>query len=137
MIDRYASALPQFDLTEIMIQVRNDLECSDWGFDQFREAEIEYRQFLALCKTYPGTGIMPTRLADAVWHKHILNTNQYATDTYAYFGYFLHHQPCRPPLNVVERSILLFDFHFGVKSDNRIVMCYCTDGTINSKNEII
>ncbi|MFT3701212.1 MAG: glycine-rich domain-containing protein-like [Agriterribacter sp.] len=64
-----------------------------WSPLQANEAEIEYKRFLALKRTYPEKDIVPNRDVDIFWHQHILDTEKYAIDCEEIFGYFLHHYP--------------------------------------------
>jgi hypothetical protein len=126
-------ALPTFDLSEVMKQVRADPIHSDWPEERFVQAELEYRQFLSLCRSNPGQKVMPTRLGDAVWHQHILNTKLYVDDCRSYLGYYLHHLPRMPDKDIVEASHRLFGDlaslnGIGGTREEFVVMCYCTDG---------
>lgn len=118
--------LPTFDLTMVMGQLKADPHYADWPVEKLQQAETEYRQFVALCRSNPGERVMPTRLGDAVWHQHILNTKQYVQDTRDYLGYYLHHQPTTPSEEIIEASHRMFGEHFGCK-ERFVVMCYCTD----------
>ena len=57
--------------------------------------ESEYKRFLTLVKWNQASNhvIVPTRLMDEVWHRHILDTSAYAEDTQRVLGYFLEHYP--------------------------------------------
>ena len=69
------------------------------GYSPTKAAELaeEYRKYLALV----GTGLqpVPSKKVDDAWHAHILNTKNYAADTQALFGHFLHHEPANLLLN--------------------------------------
>lgn len=57
------------------------------------EAVRHYRAFLHLLALYPDRQIVPTKVIDAVWHAHILDTSKYAADCEQVFGRFVHHFP--------------------------------------------
>lgn len=85
-------ALPAFDLAAVIARVKK--ENSDWTPDRLKNAEQEYRQFVADAKQAPGKRKRPsTDDMDKVWHAHILFTKKYAEDCQAYLGRFLHHEP--------------------------------------------
>lgn len=56
-------------------------------------AERQYRHFLALQYAYSDIRIVPTKLIDAFWHAHILDTRAYHRDCEYMFGRYLHHNP--------------------------------------------
>lgn len=57
-------------------------------------AEFQYRAFLRNVNLVGfRQGCRPSRLADQMWHAHILHTKKYAVDCRKLFGRFLHHQP--------------------------------------------
>ena len=62
----------------------------DIGLDA---ALLDYRRFLTLHLEQPDLPLVPTRVIDAVWHAHILDTWNYARDCHDVFGHFLHHDP--------------------------------------------
>ena len=55
--------------------------------------EREYRRFLALRLTHQDAEIVPCKLVDLMWHRHILDTRAYAADCDRIFGEFMHHFP--------------------------------------------
>jgi hypothetical protein len=55
--------------------------------------EQEYRRFLALHLMYPEAAIVPCKVVDEMWHRHILDTAAYRGDCDAIFGRFLDHFP--------------------------------------------
>lgn len=106
-------ALPTFDLSDVMAQIASDSRYAGWSEAQLRQAEDEYRQFLALARAYPFAQMMPSELGDVVWHTHILNTRSYAADVQSFLGRFLHHRPCQSSREAVDRVKGLFEKHFG------------------------
>jgi hypothetical protein len=55
--------------------------------------EGEYRKFLALHLLYPDADIVPCKIVDDMWHRHILDTAAYRGDCDVIFGQFLDHFP--------------------------------------------
>lgn len=93
--------LPTFDLSRVMLAVKNDdtakkpipREMEEQALkEKLKKMETAYREFLLECKTSPDA-VTPTADADIVWHKHILHSQQYVRDCHDYFGYYLHHEP--------------------------------------------
>jgi hypothetical protein len=64
-----------------------------WPRERVEAAEGEYRRFLYLMKKYPNELTAPPVEVDTFWHHHIVDTEKYARDCAAVFGYFLHHNP--------------------------------------------
>jgi hypothetical protein len=60
---------------------------------QLDTMEAEYRKFLALRLAHPDVDIVPCKLVDEMWHRHILDTRAYADDCELIFGGFMHHFP--------------------------------------------
>lgn len=83
--------LPTFDLSYVEEQLAAKPEFADWSPERFRNAIEEYRQFCFLAKH--DSSAIPTKDADEIWHRHILNTRLYFSDCEAYFGHYLHHKP--------------------------------------------
>ena len=86
-------ALPTFNLSRLWEQVLHDSRYADWSRERFDAAIEAYRQYLARCKAETGSMHVAEEDVDVIWHKHILNTEQYARNCNSYFGYFLHHRP--------------------------------------------
>ena len=57
----------------------------------------EYKRFLQLKQSHLGKSLSPSKLMDAVWHIHILDTKMYSSDCQRIFGKFLHHAPSYGP----------------------------------------
>jgi hypothetical protein len=64
-----------------------------WTAATTQQAESLYRRFLMLHMMFPSEEFVPTKVIDAYWHQHILDTRKYAADCDAVFGTFLHHDP--------------------------------------------
>src|SRR3954449_882025 len=88
--------IPIFNLTNVVAQLQRKAP-EVWTGETALEAEREYRRFLTLAKFQPELRAVPSRLVDELWHRHILNTEQYARDCHEYFGFFLHHNPSEAP----------------------------------------
>lgn len=82
----------QIDLSPInnKLQYENP---SLWTDEMIAETETDYRRFLALNLLYPTETLSVNKMLDEYWHQHILDTQKYADDCEAIFGYFLHHYP--------------------------------------------
>jgi hypothetical protein len=69
----------------------------DEGFglseDRLDLMEQEYRRFLALHLAFPDVDVVPCKLVDEMWHRHILDTAAYREDCQKIFGRFLDHFP--------------------------------------------
>lgn len=83
-------AFETLDLTPVMQRVRkaHNLDAATAA-----RAELLYRQFLQLHKKHPDAKLIPSRLVDAVWHEHLLDSQKYIADCEALFGSYLHHNP--------------------------------------------
>ena len=66
---------------------------NNWDEATWALASKEYLRFLKLRQKYPSVTLVPNELIDAVWHAHILNTEQYHADCDRLFGKYLHHVP--------------------------------------------
>ena len=116
-----AYCLPQLDLKIIAEQIIHKAGYEDWEGSRIESALEEYKKFLALCKNYPNTPIIPGRDVDTVWHRHILNTEKYAADCQSYFGSFLHHRPhsrikvgTKEPNEAWVNTLRLYEEMFGI-----------------------
>ena len=61
--------------------------------DEISSAINQYRRYLTLKIRYPNVNLVPTDDIDLIWHTHILDTENYATDCKKLFGRYLHHKP--------------------------------------------
>jgi hypothetical protein len=77
----------------VKLKLQDIEEGQGWSEEQCEEAELEYKKFLALKRTYPEKEIVPNKMVDIFWHQHILDTAKYAEDCETLFGYFVHHFP--------------------------------------------
>lgn len=89
------------DMTKAQLVAKLDLEpimarvAAETGLPAatLARAEMLYRQFLILKADNPGRIIPPPKLADLVWHEHIVFTKRYIADCEMVFGTYLHHSP--------------------------------------------
>lgn len=64
-----------------------------WDLDTVDRADLEYRVFLQAIRDNPGVSLAPSKLVDAFWHHHILDTQAYIEDCDRLFGEYVHHFP--------------------------------------------
>lgn len=81
------------DLGNVRMKLADHDEGPGLGTDELDLMEIEYRKFLALQLMYPNADIVPCKVVDEMWHRHILDTAAYREDCDAIFGRFLDHFP--------------------------------------------
>jgi hypothetical protein len=95
MADDVTAALDRvekIDLSPISVKLQYE-DPAKWTRETLADAECTYRRFLALNLLYPTERIAVNKVIDEYWHQHILDTQKYAEDCQAVFGYFLHHYP--------------------------------------------
>lgn len=110
--------LVDLDLSSIMDRLADDMEMDSATLTQ---AEQLYRQYLTLRAMHPGADLVPPKLADAVWHYHMLDSRKYAADCDAMLGGFLHHNPNTPAAVASknwETTKKLYADTFGVDLDS-------------------
>ncbi|WP_199574385.1 hypothetical protein [Streptomyces murinus] len=56
-------------------------------------------KFVTACATYPGAGLVPSRIVDEGWHALILHTAMYADLCERLGGRMVHHSPGYAPTN--------------------------------------
>jgi hypothetical protein len=114
--------LAGLDLRMIVMKLMDSEEGQGWSEAYCERVEVEYRRFLALTREYPDEAIVPSKVIDAFWHAHILDTQAYAPDCDRFFGFFLHHFPyfgMRGPEDAqalgdaYDRTLELYELHFG------------------------
>lgn len=81
------------DLDAIRFKIENPEDGPAPSAAEIDAMDAEYRRFLALRIAFPGEEIVPCKLVDAMWHRHILDTRAYAEDCQRLFGEFVHHFP--------------------------------------------
>ena len=87
------AAIEALDLGRIIAKLCHVESGEGWSRARADAAVQEYRRFLYLMKAFPTAETVPSVEVDTVWHYHILDTMQYASDCATVFGYFLHHDP--------------------------------------------
>jgi hypothetical protein len=85
--------LGTLDLTNIRMKLADPDEGAGLDIGSFDLMETEYRKFLALHLLHPDAEIVPCKIVDEMWHRHILDTAAYRQDCQAIFGRFLDHFP--------------------------------------------
>jgi len=79
----------KLNLSDILEKVAKD---NGWT-DEFKyKVKEEYMKFLYIIKHY-GSGAVPSKMVDLLWHQHILDTKIYMKDMKAIFGRYIHHNP--------------------------------------------
>jgi hypothetical protein len=81
------------DLSNVRMKLADTEEGPGLGAERLDLMEREYRKFLALHLAFPDAEIVPCKLVDQIWHRHILDTAAYRVDCDALFGEFLDHFP--------------------------------------------
>ena len=109
------------DLRMITEKLMDVEEGQGWSRDYCDRVAVEYRRFLALTRHYPDQAIVPSKIVDAFWHAHILDTQAYAPDCERLFGFFLHHYPyfgmrgpedAQAPGSAYDETLSLYTKHF-------------------------
>lgn len=81
------------DLSDVRMKLADPDEGPGLSSGYIELMESEYRKFLALQLMYPDADIVPCKIVDEMWHRHILDTAAYRDDCDAVFGRFLDHFP--------------------------------------------
>jgi hypothetical protein len=81
------------DLSNVRMKLADSDEGPGLSGAQVDLMEAEYRKFLALQLMHPDADIVPCKIVDEMWHRHILDTAAYREDCDAIFGRFLDHFP--------------------------------------------
>lgn len=81
------------DLSNVRMKLADSDEGPGLDAESIALMEQEYRKFLALQMLYPDADIVPCKIVDEMWHRHILDTAAYREDCAAIFGRFLDHFP--------------------------------------------
>lgn len=89
-LDRLDGSL---DLSNVRMKLADAEEGPGLSRDDIQLMETEYRKFLALHLMHPDADIVPCKIVDEMWHRHILDTAAYRADCNAIFGEFLDHFP--------------------------------------------
>lgn len=91
--DALARVDRHLDLTNVRRKFADPEEGKGYGPAHLDVMEREYRKFLALRIAYPDLEVVPCKLADEMWHQHILDTAAYRADCETLFGELLDHYP--------------------------------------------
>ena len=83
----------EIDFTYIRAKLLEPDAGKPWPPDLIDYCEREYRRFLLLQLLHPSGRISPTRAMDEFWHRHIMDTRDYARTCDRLFQRFLHHDP--------------------------------------------
>jgi hypothetical protein len=119
-------AISNLDLETIKLKLMRGKPGAAWSRERVDAAEKEYRRFLLLMKMYPNELAAPSLDVDRFWHHHIIDTEKYARDCQAVFGYFLHRYPylglveqdaASPRVQAGARMRQLYRDVFGIPSD--------------------
>jgi hypothetical protein len=81
------------DLSNVRMKLADTDEGPGLDAHRINLMEAEYRKFLALQLMHPTAEIVPCKIVDEMWHRHILDTAAYREDCDAIFGQFLDHFP--------------------------------------------
>lgn len=117
----FMADIEKMDFSMIKLKLQDTEEGESWDIQQCEDAEREYKKFLALKRFYPEKDIVPNKIVDEFWHRHILDTKKYAEDCELLFGYFLHHFPYfgmtddqdkQCLINAFEETKELYKLHF-------------------------
>lgn len=81
------------DLSNVRMKLADADEGPGLSEDYLDLMEAEYRKFLALQLMHPDAIIVPCKIVDEMWHRHILDTAAYRADCAIIFGRFLDHFP--------------------------------------------
>lgn len=81
------------DLSNVRMKLADSDEGPGFDGDYIALMEDEYRKFLAMQLMHPEAVIVPCKIVDEMWHRHILDTAAYRADCEAIFGRFLDHFP--------------------------------------------
>lgn len=114
------------DLSNVRMKLANPDEGVGLTEPDLDLMECEYRKFLALRMVHPQADIVPCKIVDEMWHRHILDTRAYASDCQRIFGSFMHHFPyfglrgaddARALELAYERTLQLYRAAFGEPPD--------------------
>ncbi len=83
----------RLDLRNIRMKLADPEEGAGLHPFQLDLMEQEYRRFLAVHLAFPEMDVVPCKLVDEMWHRHILDTAAYREDCQRLFGRFLDHFP--------------------------------------------
>lgn len=90
-----AHSVKNIDLSKVIrkLMLGKEQDGESWSFEKIEVAEREYKRFFMLVYMHPNEIIVPNKLMDEMWHKHILDTRAYRQDCLNVFGTFIDHYP--------------------------------------------
>jgi hypothetical protein len=91
--DALAVLEEHLDLADVRMKLAHPDEGVGISPGEIMVMEREYRRFLVLHLLHPDADIVPCKVVDEMWHRHILDTAAYRTDCVVIFGRFLDHYP--------------------------------------------
>lgn len=95
------------DLSNVRMKLADSDEGPGLGQRELDLMEGEYRKFLAMHLMHPEAVIVPCKIVDEMWHRHILDTAAYRDDCASVFGRFLDHYPYFGMRSEVEAQELI------------------------------
>jgi len=93
MDHKFEEKLNALDLGPILFLLVRAEDGPKWTLPQSNIAEKWYKRFHALIHEYPSQTIVPTKVIDTIWHKHIMDTQKYFEDCINLHGEIIHHFP--------------------------------------------
>lgn len=140
--DEKEEVILHLDFHMIKMKLMDKSEGLGWTYNQSEVAEFEYKKFLILIYRYPEINIVPTKLMDAFWHFHILDTQKYYDDCHLIFGRLIHHFPYfgmrgkADELNLVrsfQKTKRLYKLNFGCAVDSAEARCGSGSNCVSTK----
>jgi hypothetical protein len=95
------------DLSQVRMKLADREEGPGLDQERIDLMEREYRKFLGLQLMHPEAVLVPCKLVDEMWHRHILDTAAYRQDCATIFGRFLDHYPYFGMRSEVEAQELI------------------------------
>ncbi len=83
----------ELDLKLIRWKLADRDEGPGYSAEHLDLLEGEYRKFLALRLAHQDIDVVPCKIVDEMWHRHILDTAAYRQDCDRLFGHFVDHFP--------------------------------------------
>ena len=87
---QFNEQVAQLDLGGVITRMQKDLGVND---EVATRAEDLYKKFLILKHLYPNERLVPPKIVDEFWHRHMLDSRKYQADCQELYGDFLHHDP--------------------------------------------
>lgn len=93
---------PQGALNDYKFLRGRVMEEHGWELARAEGAITEYLRFMQLLADARRMELVASMDVDLVWHEHILDTSNYASDCFRLWGRFLHHRRARSPEELSE-----------------------------------